>query len=149
MTNIHNAIWRVWISSPSSNECCVYMNMCVYMFGMSHTNLIMSVGRNMVSLLKQKHVSFKHTSLEIYVVNSGKIFQTHYSDVTMSMMASQTTGVSIVCSTVCSTIDQRTHQSSTSLAFVRGIYRWLLNSPHKGPVTRKTLPFDDVIMPQW
>ena len=40
----------------------------------------------------------------------------HYSDVIMSSMASQTTGVSIVCSTVCS--DQRKQQSSPLLAFV-------------------------------
>ena len=42
--------------------------------------------------------------------------------------------------------DQRKHQSSASLAFVRGIHRWPVNSPHKGPVTWKTFPFDDVIM---
>ena len=30
--------------------------------------------------------------------------------------------------------------------FVRGIHRWPVNSPHKGPVTRKMFPFDDVIM---
>ena len=29
---------------------------------------------------------------------------------------------------------------------VRGINRWPVNSPHKGPVTRKMFPFDDVIM---
>ena len=33
--------------------------------------------------------------------------------------------------------DQRKHQSSASLAFVRGILRWQVTSPHKGPVTRK------------
>ena len=27
-----------------------------------------------------------------------------------------------------------------------GIHRWPVNSPHKGPVTRKMFPFDDVIM---
>ena len=27
-----------------------------------------------------------------------------------------------------------------------GIHRWSVNSPHKGPVTRKMFPFDDVIM---
>ena len=36
-------------------------------------------------------------------------------------MASQITGVSIVCSAVCSGEDQRNHQSSALLAFVRGI----------------------------
>ena len=38
------------------------------------------------------------------------------------------------------------HHSSASLAFVGGIHRWLVNSPHKGPVTRKMFPFDDVIL---
>ena len=41
---------------------------------------------------------------------------------------------------------QRKHQSSTSLAFVWGIHRWPVNSPHKRPVARKMFPFDDVIM---
>ena len=36
----------------------------------------------------------------------------------MSAMASQITGVSIVCWTVCSAADQSKHQSSASLAFV-------------------------------
>ena len=29
---------------------------------------------------------------------------------------------------------------------MRGIHRWPVNSPHKGPVTRKMFPSDDVIM---
>ena len=53
----------------------------------------------------------------------------------MSAMASQITGVSIVYSTVCSGADQRNHQSSASLAFVRLIHRWPMTSPHKGAVT--------------
>ena len=47
----------------------------------------------------------------------------HYSDVLMSAMASQTTGVSIVCSAVCSGADQSKYQNFVSLAFVRGIHR--------------------------
>ena len=50
----------------------------------------------------------------------------------------------IVYSTVCSGTDQRKHQSSASLALVRGIHRWLMNSPHKGPITRKMFPFDRI-----
>ena len=38
------------------------------------------------------------------------------------------------------------HQSSASLAFVWGIHRGPVNSPHKWPVTRKIFLFDDVIM---
>ena len=37
------------------------------------------------------------------------------------------------------------HQSSASLAFVRGIRRWPVNSPHKGPVKRIFFRFDDAI----
>ena len=59
----------------------------------------------------------------------------------MSAMASQITSLTIVHSTVYSGADQRKDQSSVSLAFVS-----LVNSPHKGPVTRKMLPFDDVTM---
>ena len=70
----------------------------------------------------------------------------HYSDVIMSPVVSQINGVSIVYSTVCSGADQRKHQSSASLVFVMGIHRWAVNSPHKGPVTRKLFPFDDVIV---
>ena len=47
----------------------------------------------------------------------------HYSDVIMSAMASQMTGVTIVYSIVCSGADRRKHQSYASLAFVRGINR--------------------------
>ena len=79
--------------------------------------------------------------LEMY--NDSKF--THYNDVIMGAMASQIAILTIVYSTVYSG-DQRKHQSSASLAFVRGIHRWSVNSPHKGPVTRKRFPFDNVIM---
>ena len=71
----------------------------------------------------------------------------------MSGMASQITSLRIVYSTVYPGAGQRKHQSPASLAFVRGIHRGPVNSPHKWPVTRKLFPFDDVIMqlphPQW
>ena len=55
----------------------------------------------------------------------------------MAAMASQITSLTIVYLTVYSGVDQRKHQSSASLAFVRGIHRSPVNSPHKRPVTRK------------
>ena len=70
----------------------------------------------------------------------------HYSDVLMGTVASQITSLTIVYSTVYSGADKRKHQSSASLAFVRVIHRSTVNFPHKGPVTRKMFPFDDVIM---
>ena len=48
-------------------------------------------------------------------------------------MASQITGIMIVCSTACPGADQRNHQSSASLAFVKGIHRCI---PPQRPVTR-------------
>ena len=48
----------------------------------------------------------------------------------MGVMASQITSVSIVYLSVYSGAD----------------HWWPVNSPHKGPVTRKMFPFDDVIM---
>ena len=91
----------------------------------------------------------------ISIANSLKLLQSepslystsqHYNDVIMSAMASQITSLTIVYSIVYSGADQRKHQSSASLVFVRGIHRWPVNSPHKGPATRKMFPFDDVIM---
>ena len=59
---------------------------------------------------------------------------TLYNDVIMITMASQITSLALVYSTVYSGADQRKHQSSASLAFVRGIHRGPVNSPHKWPV---------------
>ena len=70
----------------------------------------------------------------------------YYSDVIKGAMASQITSLTIVYTTFYSGVDQRKHQSSASLAFVRGIHRGPVNSPHKWLVTRKMIPFDDVIM---
>ena len=69
-----------------------------------------------------------------------------YIDVIMCTMVSHITDVSNVCPIVCSGADDRKHQSFASLAFMAGIYLWRLDSPHKGLVTWKMLPFDDVIM---
>ena len=64
----------------------------------------------------------------------------------MGMVASQITSLTIVYSTVYSEADQRKHQSSASLAFVRGIHRGPVDSPHKWPVKGKMFPFDIIIM---
>ena len=74
------------------------------------------------------------------------IYIFHYNDAIMGAMESQITSPSIVYSSVYSCADQRKHQSSASLAFVRGIHRSPVNSPNKWPVTRKLFPFDDVII---
>ena len=71
----------------------------------------------------------------------------HNNDLIKSAMASQITSLTIVYTTAYLGADQkRKHQSSTSLAFVRGIHRWPVISPHKGLVTPKIFPFEHVIM---
>ena len=74
------------------------------------------------------------------------IAHVHYDDVIMTMLASQITSLTVVYSIVYSDVNQRKHQSSASLAFVREIHRGPVNFPHKWPVTRQMFPFDDVIM---
>ena len=61
----------------------------------------------------------------------------HNNDIIMSTIASQITSITIVYSTVYSGADQRNHQRFASLAFVWGIHRGPVNSPHKAQVTRK------------
>ena len=87
-------------------------------------------------------LSFPTISVQnLFWISSG-----HYDDVIMTMLASQITSLTVVYSIVYSGVNQRKHQSSASLAFVREIHRGPMNFPHKWPVTRKMFPFDDVIM---
>ena len=60
----------------------------------------------------------------------------HYNGVIMGAVASQITSLTIVYWAVDSDADQRKHQSSASLAFVRGIHWGPVNSLHKWPVTQ-------------
>ena len=65
----------------------------------------------------------------------------------MDVMASQITSLTIFYSTVYSGARiEKMETFSASLAFVRGIHWWPVNSPHKWPLTRKMFPFDDFIM---
>ena len=63
----------------------------------------------------------------------------------MCAMASQITGVSIVCQAFVQA-QIKGNIKAAPLAFVGGIHRWLMKLPHKGLVTRKMFPFSDVIM---
>ena len=87
-----------------------------------------------------------HCHHEVQNSTFARLFLFHYDDVIMGAMASEIISLTIVYSTVYSGADQRKHQSSASLALVRGIHRGPMNSPHKWPVTRKMFPFDDAIM---
>ena len=78
------------------------------------------------------------------LANQGLMSSIHYNDVIMSAMAFQFTSLTIVYSTAYSRrIKETSRLRVTDLC--GGIHRWPLNSPHKGPVTRKIFPFDDSI----
>ena len=70
----------------------------------------------------------------------------HYGDVIMSTIAFKITSLTIVYSTIYSDAVQRKHQSSASLAFVRGIHRGPDEFPAQMASKAKMFPFDDVIM---
>ena len=79
----------------------------------------------------------RHLACEGLYTREQRIYITYHNDVIMSATTSQITSltmITIVYSSVHSGTDERKHQSSASLAFVRGIHRWPVNSPHKGPV---------------
>ena len=85
------------------------------------------------------------------ILHSDIILMKYFSVNSLQWRHNERDGVSnhrvfIVCSSVDSGPEQRKHQSSASLAFVRGIHRWPVNSPHKRSATRKVFPVDDVIM---
>ena len=92
------------------------------------------------------HIIFANVDQYVwwYMASPGHnvMFEKHYSDVIMSMMASQITSISTVCSAICSGRDQRKHQSWASLVLVRES----MDCHHKGPVKQKMFPFDDKIM---
>ena len=75
---------------------------------------------------------------------SEKTCPTHYSDVIMSVVASQITVVAIVCPTVRCRSKKTSKVCATSIC--EGNPPVTGGSPHKGPVTRKISPFDDVLM---
>ena len=85
-----------------------------------HANLV-------VNIWKLIWLASIEISTKIYTIVTGII---QYTDVIMGAMASQITSLTIVYSAVCSGADERIHQSSASLAFVRGMHRWPVNSPH-------------------
>ena len=99
-------------------------------------------GYSSVHFLKSKH-NYRGFHILRDLMMTHRI---RYNDVIINAMASQITSLAIVYSTVYSGTDERKHQSSASLAFVRGIHRWPVNSPHKGTVTRNMFPIDDVII---
>ena len=64
----------------------------------------------------------------------------------MSALASQITSLTIVYSTTWPRSRSKITSKLRVTGLCRGIHRWPVNSQHKGPVTRKMIPFDEVII---
>ena len=64
----------------------------------------------------------------------------------MDGIAFQITSLTIVYSIVYSDADKKKTSKLRVTGLCVGIHREPVNSPHKWPVTRKMLPFDDVII---
>ena len=118
-----------------------YTMVCIFSFTVTGEILMCSTGTRTILMCPNSIGTFlldrstihqttsKHNKTwPIYVLYCVICY--HYDDVTMSAMASQITSLTIVNSTVYSGGDQIRHQSSASLAFVRGIHRGPVNSPH-------------------
>ena len=135
------------ISKPTYMYIYIYNVVCIYIIEIftkplkTHHKNLRRITPTWILLNVLRILRYKIRSLQV-----GEIDGRHYNDVIMGAIASQITSLTIVYSAVYSGADQRKHKSSASLAFVRGIHRWPVNSPHKGPVRRKMFPFDDVIM---
>ena len=107
-------------------------------------NYLQTISNNTCPLLI--HPQTSRVLLLIALLRTCCYWLFHYSDVIMDTISSQITSLAIVYSMVYSGADQRKHQSSASLTFVRGIHRGPVKHRHKWPVTRKMFPFDDVII---
>ena len=114
----------------------------VYNFECKSVNIFLTISEN-GKLPRQRFVYY---DCRIIIGCTGSSPSQHYTDVIMISIASQITSLKMDYLSVYSGANQIKHQSSASLAFVRGIHRRPVNSLHKGPATRKMFPFDDVIM---
>ena len=138
----HDLIWDLYIFLIFKGVSCVSYLICV-----TDTKHFECMKWESVRLYQPHHsVSFFACRVNHTQSDPHKGLACHNSDVTMGSMASQITSLAIVYPTVYSGADQWKHESSASLASVRRIHRWPVNSPHKWPVTWKMFPFDDVIM---
>ena len=142
--------WGWWFDTPSGSlwrhsNVCVCLSFNVVFVG-SDNGLRRPKGDTNIdsSSVSPQRTSYNRNSVKIQI--KLRKLSWHYIDVIMGTMASQITRLTIVYWTVYSSAHQRKYQRSASLAFVRGIHRWPVNSPHKWQITLKMFPFDYGIM---
>ena len=147
----HSITFNFWSSHSHRNFHSIYRELEKILFYQESELEIKLVLKHSLLLIgcyicfKCRPINWYYLLSLISVISSQTVW-IHCKDVIMSAVASQITGVSIVYWTA---DESSKHQSSASLAFVRGIDQLPVDAPHKGPVTRKIFPFDDVIMSIW
>ena len=85
----------------------------------SHAHYLFNLREQTCSFRLCKALHLQLTTLDLFHFD----VDFHYNDDIMTTMASQITSLTVVYSIVYSFADQRKHQSSASLAFVRGLHR--------------------------
>ena len=139
-----------WQAKVDDTECFDMTNWRQFLHGFGHMEVIICMYKTCHKHWITSHLHYipwnMHIVLLYLVLSYSMDILLHYNDVIMGTIESQITSLTIVYSIVYSDADEREQQSSASLAFVRGIHREPVNSPHKWPVTRKMFPFDDVII---
>ena len=116
------------ISWQGAYEYCIQLNM---------TLLNIETAVENIALTNHLVANESEYNIKATILCTIWLFQYHYSDPTMIFLASQTTSDSTVCLTVCLDLHQRKHQNPRYWPFVRGIHRWPVECPLKGPVTRQ------------
>ena len=110
--------FRYWLGAVQATS--HYLNQWWLVYWRIYASLGLSVLRFTELLLVEV------INLSVCLGTRGSNLKSYYrNDVIMSAIASQITSLTIVYSTIYSGADQRKHQSSTSLAFVRWIHRWI------------------------
>ena len=143
--------WWYMYKCQGTGSCMVLVN-CLLPYQQTNAYLLprFEINYNEIAMKILKKIfqeyAFKNIVCTHDAIMTCKHKSAHYNDVIMTMMASQITSLTVVYSPVYSDANQRKHQSSASLAFVWGIHQDQWIPPHKGPVTWKMFPFDDVIM---
>ena len=96
---------------------------------------------NIVTVLGlQQHGAWLQSCLCFLCIFLG--YNWHYNDVKLTSRSLKSRTIRLFFLTAYA----NPYQSPHYWPFVRGVHWWPMNSPHKGPVTRKKLACDDVIM---
>ena len=129
--------WTTWTSCFSSKS--RYYITWRHWKSVEYTCVIQWFGSHAIFSIGQRHPIWQHRTWKVKVFADQCyhrfvwrklliVLAYHYCGIIMGAMAPQITRLTIVYPTVYSDTNQRKHQSSASLVFVRWIHRWPVNN---------------------